>query len=90
MYELLKNLIPKTLIKKNESTIRQLLSFFYIGNRFQCTVCEFKMSKFITLKKGDKLCPSCGSLSRTRRLWVFLKPKLKNAKKYFIFHPQKV
>ncbi len=80
MYELLKNLIPKTLIKKNESTIRQLLSFFYLGNRFQCTVCEFKMSKFITLKKGDKLCPSCGSLSRTRRLWVFLKPKLKNAK----------
>ena len=80
MYEALKNLIPETLIKKNESLIRQLLSLFYIGNRFQCAVCEFKMSKFISLKKNDKLCPKCGSLARTRRLWQFIEPKVENVK----------
>jgi SAM-dependent methyltransferase len=80
MYELLKKLIPKTLIKRNEPIIRKFISLFYKGNRFQCTVCDFKMSRFITLKNEDKLCPKCGSLSRTRRLWVLLEPKLKNAK----------
>ena len=69
MYELLKKLTPKAFIKKNETTIRLLLSLFYRGNRFKCCVCEFEMSRFITSKKGDKLCPKCGSLSRTRRLW---------------------
>ena len=80
MYELLKNLIPKTLIKRNEPIIRKLISLFYKGNRFQCTVCDFKMSRFITLKKEDKLCPKCGSLARTRRLWELLEPKVKGAK----------
>ena len=80
MYEILKNLIPKTLIKRNESKIRQLLALFYIGNSFQCVVCDFKMSRFITLKNNDKLCPKCGSLARTRRLWEFIEPKAKDVK----------
>ena len=80
MYEILKNLIPKAFIKRNEPMIRQLLSLFYMGNRFQCSVCEFKMSKFITLKTNDKLCPKCGSLARTRRLYEFIVPKAKNVK----------
>ena len=80
MYEILKNLIPRALIKRNESRIRQLLSLFYTGNSFQCTVCDFKMSRFITLKNNDKLCPRCGSLARTRRLWEFIEPKAKDVK----------
>ncbi len=88
MYEFLKNLFPKALIKKNESTLRKILSMFYIGRRFQCTVCDFEMSRFITSEKGDKLCPKCGSLSRTRRLWVLLKPKL-NKTKILHFSPSK-
>jgi SAM-dependent methyltransferase len=88
MYEFLKNLFPKALIKKNESTLRKILSVLYIGKRFQCTVCDFEMSRFITSKKGDKLCPKCGSLSRTRRLWVLLKPKL-NKTKILHFSPSK-
>jgi hypothetical protein len=51
MYEFLKNLFPKALIKKNESTLRKILSVLYIGKRFQCTVCDFEMSRFITSKK---------------------------------------
>jgi|TARA_B110000459_G_scaffold27302_1_gene26862 hypothetical protein len=51
MYELLKKLTPKAFIKKNETTIRLLLSLFYRGNRFKCCVCEFEMSRFITSKK---------------------------------------
>ena len=80
MYEILKNLMPKGLIKRNEAMIRQFLSLFYSGNKYQCTVCDFKMSKFITLKKEDKLCPRCGSLSRTRRLSQFIDSKIQGAK----------
>ena len=80
MYELLKKITPTAFIKKNETAIRVLLSQFYKGHRFVCSVCEFKMARFITSKKGDKLCPKCGSLARTRRLWQFLKPKAKDVK----------
>ena len=80
MYELLKKLTPKTLIKRNEPIIRTFISLFYKGDRFQCTICDFKMSRFITLKKDDKLCPKCGSLARTRRLWTLLSPIAENAK----------
>ena len=80
MYEILKNLIPRAIIKRNEPVIRQFLSVFYKGNRFQCTVCDFRMSKFVMLKKNDKLCPKCGSLSRTRRLSKFIDPKIQGAK----------
>lgn len=80
MYEILKNLIPRAIIKRNEPAIRQFLSIFYKGRKFQCTVCDFRMSKFILLKKDDKLCPKCGSLSRTRRLWKFIEPKIQGAK----------
>jgi SAM-dependent methyltransferase len=80
VYELLKKITPTAFIKKNETAIRVLLSQFYKGHRFVCSVCEFKMARFITSKKGDKLCPKCGSLARTRRLWQFLKPKAKDVK----------
>jgi predicted SAM-dependent methyltransferase len=36
------------------------------------------MSNFIKLKNEDKLCPKCGSLSRTRRLWDLLKNKIQD------------
>ena len=51
MYELLKKITPTAFIKKNETAIRVLLSQFYKGHRFVCSVCEFKMARFITSKK---------------------------------------
>jgi SAM-dependent methyltransferase len=46
------------------------------------------MSKFIQLKKDDKLCPKCGSLARTRRLWSLLEDKI-SEKKILHFSPSK-
>lgn len=43
-----------------------------MGNKYQCNVCSKKLSAFISLKNGDLLCPSCGSISRNRRLWDLL------------------
>lgn len=76
MYEQLKKLIPKAFIKKNEKLLRNLISIFYRGNKFQCNICGFKMSNFIRLKNTDKLCPKCGSLARTRKLWDLLESEV--------------
>lgn len=76
MYEQLKKIIPKTFIKNNKKLLRNLISIFYIGNKYQCNICNFKMSHFIKLKNDDKLCPKCGSLDRTRNLWNLLKNKI--------------
>ena len=72
MYEKLKKIIPKTVIKNNEKLLRNLVSIFYIGNKYQCNICSFKMSHFIKLKNNNKLCPKCGSLGRTRKLWSLI------------------
>jgi len=34
------------------------------------------MTKFIVLSNGNKLCPKCGSLPRTRRLWQLIEPTI--------------
>jgi len=34
------------------------------------------MREFISLKNGDQICPKCGSLPRTRRLWDNIQNKL--------------
>lgn len=65
----IKALIPKKLLFKNEMFFRSFHSLFYIGHNHECNVCLKKLRSFITLKNDDLLCPSCGSLSRNRRLW---------------------
>ncbi|GAA3639346.1 class I SAM-dependent methyltransferase [Flavivirga jejuensis] len=54
---------------------RSFYGIFYIGNTHQCNICSKKLRSFISLENEDLLCPFCGSLSRTRRLWDLLKPK---------------
>ena len=77
MYKKLKNItkfiIPKSIIRKIEKLIRGLVSLPYRGSRYECNVCETKLRKFIILDNGNKLCPNCGSLPRTRRLWDLIK-----------------
>ncbi|MFN3196095.1 MAG: class I SAM-dependent methyltransferase [Chlorobiota bacterium] len=34
------------------------------------------MRKFVTLENGNRLCPNCGSLPRTRRLWELIRSDL--------------
>lgn len=68
----LKAFIPKTFLFKNELFFRKFHCFFYIGNKHQCNICSQKLSRFINLNNSDLICPSCGSLSRNRRLWHLL------------------
>lgn len=76
MYEKLKRTVkwflPQKFIKNNESFFRSIVALKYRGDNFQCNICEAKLSRFILLKNGQKLCPKCGSLPRTRRLWAVL------------------
>lgn len=78
MYNTLKQLIPKTFLKKNESKIRPLVALFYKGNTVHCNLCGFKASKFIENQRGGNLCPKCGSVARARRLWSILESSLKD------------
>ncbi len=76
MYEAIKNILPRNYLKNNETFIRKIIYLFYKGRLKKCPVCEKKLRKFVKLKNGDSLCPSCGSLPRHRRLWTLLKPFL--------------
>jgi len=69
---ILKALIPKSTLFKYEPNFRLVLYHFYKGVDFQCNIWNKKLRKFILLEDGDRLCPFCGSLSRTRRLWNLL------------------
>jgi SAM-dependent methyltransferase len=82
MYALIKKIsffiLPKNLIKKNESLFRSILAIKYIGSKYQCNICEFKMSSFLPYFGINQICPKCGSMSRTRKLWELIKPEIGN------------
>jgi len=67
--KIIKSIIPKQLLIKNELFFRSFYGVFYRGNKHQCNICEKKLSTFVKLENEDLLCPFCGSLSRNRRLW---------------------
>ncbi|MEM9261036.1 MAG: class I SAM-dependent methyltransferase, partial [Bacteroidota bacterium] len=56
--------------------LRHLAALPYTGSTYQCNCCGIKLRKFVTLKSGDTLCPRCGSLPRSRRLWHILSQEL--------------
>jgi SAM-dependent methyltransferase len=88
--KIISSVIPKRIIIKNEQLVRFLYYQFYRGNRFQCNICDKKLSKFIELKSGDKLCPYCGSSSRNRRLWNILKSEfIKSDTRILHFSPSR-
>jgi len=74
MYGIAKKLALKIIGKKNifkyEQTLRKIYAIGYTGTTHECNICNKKLSHFIILShNNDKLCPSCGSLARDRRLW---------------------
>ena len=75
MYSSIKRLIlkiiPKQILFHYEYSLRYFYYLFYAGSRFQCNMCDKKLSNFVLLE-NDRLCPACGSLQRTRRLWQIL------------------
>ena len=74
MYEgikkIAKKVIPSSFIKKHETKLRNLVALTYKGNKYQCNICQQNLSKFVTLNNGQELCPNCGCLPRTRRLFA--------------------
>ncbi|RRQ46589.1 class I SAM-dependent methyltransferase [Chryseobacterium sp. SC28] len=69
-YNTLKKLVPKNILIKNEQFFRRFIYIFYRGNSHQCPICEKKFRKFLMNQRGEKLCPSCGSMPRDRRLFI--------------------
>jgi SAM-dependent methyltransferase len=56
----------------------------YKGSRFTCPICGYQARKFLAaglyVKRPNEKCPSCGSLTRHRHVWLFLE-------EYFSKHP---
>lgn len=76
MYNFLKSavrkIIPRKILFENEERLRKILVPFYRGSNNKCNVCETKLRHFARLANGDQICPVCGSISRTRRLYKLL------------------
>lgn len=80
MYNKLKKILPKDFLIKNELFFRKLICVFYFGNSNQCTICDKKIRKFLLNQRGEKLCPSCGSMPRDRRLFAEFKKEISGQK----------
>ncbi|TLX76899.1 class I SAM-dependent methyltransferase [Labilibacter sediminis] len=93
MYASLKSLLHKILpqksLFKHELFLRSFYAMFFIGNNYQCNICLKKLRSFKKVGE-DKLCPSCGSLPRNRRLWDILnKSYLKDSMTVLDFSPSR-
>lgn len=69
---LVKRILPQNFLVKNEFFLRKFLTPFYKGTKYECTICESKLSRFASLENSNNICPICGSLPRTRRLYQML------------------
>ncbi len=69
----IKSLIPNSLLFKYELVFRYPYGIFFIGKSNQCNICDHKIKYFAKLNSTEKICPFCGSISRTRRLYKQLK-----------------
>lgn len=76
LYKLLKglfsHLFSPSILKHNEQHFRRITYFFYKGNSAACNICGVGLRQFVKLDNGRELCPNCGSLPRTRRLYQVL------------------
>jgi predicted SAM-dependent methyltransferase len=70
--QFLKRFISKKALFKYEPILRGIYYQFYRGADFQCNICGKKLRAFISPGGKDKICPNCGSSSRSRRLWKLL------------------
>ena len=98
MYSFFKNiykiLIPKNWHFKIEPLLRKIIYFvIYKGENTKCLICSAKSKKFIPISfynSDDKICPSCGALSRSRALGVYVKKNFKDqSQKVLDFSPHR-
>ncbi|WP_406683351.1 methyltransferase domain-containing protein [Seonamhaeicola sp. MEBiC1930] len=87
--KLIKALIPRRFLFKNELFFRSIYGLLYKGKSHQCNICNNKLSRFTKLDNGDLLCPCCGSLSRNRRLWQLLNSEKSIKGKVLHFSPSR-
>jgi len=88
---IVKLLIPPKLLFKSEPVLRFLLYQFYRGKTYKCNICSRQVRKFLEPENNsDKICPRCGSLSRTRRLYSLLQSEfLKGNQEILDFSPSR-
>ncbi len=63
--------IPRKYLFRYEYLIRYVYYLNFMGSKFQCNICDKKLSGFIQIN-NDMICPRCGSIQRDRRLWQLL------------------
>ena len=69
--------MPAKLLFALEPWLRRAVSaVYYTGDVYYCGICESGLRSFVQTEQGDDLCPRCGSLPRTRRLWDVLQQEL--------------
>lgn len=69
--EILLRILPKAVLFRCEPLLRFIYYLGFMGNTYQCRVCGKTLRAFV--KAGnERICPRCGSLPRTRRLWQIL------------------
>lgn len=86
MYKLLKKiyrkLTPNKFHYKIEPFLRIIIYYFiYKGDAVQCNICTAKSKKFVHISftnSNDKICPKCGSLSRSRALSFYINKYFQN------------
>ena len=76
----LKKIVPKQILFKYEPFFRRIFYQLYKGNKFYCNICGKSLRKFIAIDDGDSICPNCGSISRSRKLWELLKAEFLKSK----------
>lgn len=95
MYHFLKKTVSAVVSKKflfeYETKFRSLIYPFYKGTNYHCPICKKGLSRFLSVHENkDLLCPNCGSLSRTRRLYELVNNlHLPNAAKVLDFSPSR-
>ena len=70
-----RKIFPQKFLFENEMLFRKALYPLYKGTCCECNVCGSQLKNFEKLDNGNLLCPICGSLPRSRRLYKILKEK---------------
>ncbi len=65
-------------MRKIYSFIKKIISLiYYYGTNHKCPICNYRGRVFISaglyVKRLNEKCPKCGSLTRNRVLWLYLK-----------------
>lgn len=67
--KIIRKILPQKFLFENEMFFRKGLYPFYKGSNCECNICHARLKHFIKLDNGNLLCPVCGSLPRSRRLF---------------------